>query len=309
MRTVAVRVQSHNKTMPLPYKPTETDGRSVADANEARVLRVIRLFGHLRRPEIAMAAWPSSSSRSAYIMACRTVARLLEGGLLLERPNTLGGTSLVLAAKGVARLRDFDIHSQEGYDLAFDGPQFFHRTLGTCYLLEKAKAGNEVFGEFAILKGWAPVLKSHFKEQFRKIPDGLITYSRGSFGFSSSIRPTDWVEVESAYKPYEELRKAFGVLTNSPNLDKDGRVALHKLVFVFDARQNHEKRVMRGIKRFLQENPQLSPDLVLPEIILAKCFVDPPFVWRGVSEVTAADLIHTPGMSFEDIEALEDTEE
>lgn len=295
--------------MPLPYKPTEKDGRAVADHNDLKVLKAIRLFGHLRRQEVAMAAWPGSSSRSAYIMACRTVSRLLKSGHLLEKPNTLGGSSLVLAARGVSRLRDFDIHSQAGYDLAFDGPQFFHRTLGTCYLLEKAKSGNEIFGEFALQSGWAPVLKNEFKEQFTKIPDGLITYTKGSFGYSGAIRPADWVEVESAYKPYSEIKKALSVLMGSPNLDKAGYVALHKLVFVFDARHSHDKRVLRAIKRFLNEHKNLAPEYVLPEIVLAKCFVDPPFVWRGVSEVTAYDLIHTPGMRFEDIEALEDTDD
>lgn len=295
--------------MPLPYKPTQKDGRTIADANDFRVLMAVRLFGHLRRPDIAMAGWPESSSKSAYIMACRTVTRLLKGGLLLEKPNTLGSTSLVLAAKGVARLRDYDIHSQEGYDLAFDGPQFFHRTLGTCYLLEKARSGNEVFGEFAILKGWGPVRKQEFKDRFNKIPDGLITYTKGTMGYASGIRPTDWIEVESAYKPYDELKKSFGLLTGSTSLDKDGQVVLHKLVFVFDGRHNHEKRVMRGIKRFLEQNTHLTPEYFLQEIILAKCFVDPPFVWRGCTEVTAYDLVHTPGLRFEDIDALDDSDE
>jgi len=44
--------------MPLPYKPTEKDGRAVADHNDLKVLKAIRLFGHLRRQEVAMAAWP-----------------------------------------------------------------------------------------------------------------------------------------------------------------------------------------------------------------------------------------------------------
>jgi hypothetical protein len=29
----------------------------------------------------------------------------------------------------------------------------------------------------------------------------------------------------------------------------------------------------------------------LPEIILAKCFIDPPFAWHGVVETSAYDLL------------------
>lgn len=297
------------KHMPLPYNPTQTDGRSVADSNELRVLKAVRLFGHLRRQEVALAAWPKSSSKSAYIMACRTVTRLLEGGLLLERANTLGGTSLVLAAKGVARLREVDLSAQEGYDLAFDGPQFFHRTLGTNYLLEKAKSGNEVFGEFSLLKGWAPVRKEEFRDRFQKIPDGLITYTKDSLGYTGGIRPADWIEVESAYKNYEELKKVLSILTKSSNLNNEGSVVLHKLVFVFDGRQRHDRRVLKAIKQFLKENSHLSPELVLPEIILAKCFIDPPFAWHGTVEATAEDLLNAPNQDFSDLDGLDDLSE
>ena len=292
--------------MPLPYNPTQVDGRKVADSNELRVLKALRLFGHLRRPEISMAAWPKSSSKSAYIMACRTVTRMLEGGLILSKPNSLGGTSLVLAAKGVARLRDMDLIAQEGYDLAFDGPQFFHRTLGTNYLLEKARHGNEIFGEFAILKGWAPVSRDELRDRFQKIPDGLITYTKNSMGFTGGIRPADWIEVESAYKPYEELKKVLSILTKNSSLNKDGSVGLHKLVFVFDGRQRHERQILRAIRRFLKDNPNLSPELVLPEIILAKCFIDIPFAWHGTIEATAYDLLNAPNQDFSDLDAADE---
>jgi hypothetical protein len=277
--------------MPLPYHPTAIDGRSVAEINDFRVLSALRLFGHLRRQELAMAIWPKSSPKSAYVMACRTIKRLLEAGAIMERPNTLGGKSLMLGSRGVVRLRDQDVVAQEGYDLAVDGPQFFHRTLGTAYLLEKAKRGHEVFGEYALLKGWAPVLKEEFRERFGKIPDGLILYPGELLGLVGGIRAADWIEVESAYKSYDELKKALSVLVKSSDLNKTGSVMLHKLVFVFDGRQKHDRWITRAIKQFLKESPSLNPDVVLPEIILAKCFIDPPFAWHGVVETSAYDLL------------------
>ncbi|KWU17890.1 hypothetical protein [Burkholderia cenocepacia] len=290
--------------MPLAYTPTAKDGRAVADDNELRVLQAVRHFGHLRRQEVATAAWPRSPARSAYVMAWRTIRRMLEQSLLLEKANSLGGYSLVLAAKGVARLRDHDIAAQEGYELAFNGPQFFHRTLGTNYLLERARAGDSIYGEYALLKGWSPLDKEYVRDRFRKIPDGLIVHSGASAGLRDGTRVADWVEVESAFKPYEEVRKALALLTMDSQLTRDGGVLLNKLVFVFDSRHKHDRQLMRYISKFLKEVPHLSPDLVLNEIVLARCFVDVPFSWHGVEERTALDLMKETANFGDDLGAL-----
>lgn len=281
--------------MPIPKHPTPTDGRKVADQNELSVLKAVRHFGHLRRPEIATAVWPSSSNKSAYSMAIRTIRRMLDKGQLLVKVNSLGGESLVLASKGVARLREEDILAQEGYELAFNGPQFFHRTLGTNYLLERARKGDSIFGEFALLKGWAPIDKDYVRDRFKKIPDGLICYSGKSAGIADGSNVADWVEVESAFKPYEEVKKALSLLTKSSQLTADGQLLLNKLVFVYDSRQKHEKQLLRYIRKFLQENPQVEPELVLNEIVFAECFVDYPFAWHGVAEDTALSKLRAAG--------------
>lgn len=292
--------------MPIPYHPTQRDGRAVAEDNEVRVLRAVRHFGHLRRQEIAMAAWPKSSAKSAYIMAWRTVTRLLKAGLLLERQNSLGGRSLVLGARGVARLRDLDIQAHEGYELAFDGPQFFHRTLGTAYLLEKARTGNEVFGEYAILRGWSPLSREYTSERFRKIPDGLVVYSGEAMGLRKDMRVADWVEVESAFKQYDEIKKALAILTKNSTLTQSGDVTLNQLVFVFDSRQRHDRQILRYVKKFLKENPGLSEEIVMRNIILARCFVDVPFTWHGVQEVTAWDVVSSGAVAVEDLDSVPD---
>lgn len=291
--------------MPIPFNPTIKDGRSVALLNELKVLKALRLFGHLRRQEVALGCWPHSSSKSAYIMACRTVTRMVDSGLILDKRNTLGGKSLVLASKGVARLREQDLNAQEGYDLAFDGPQFFHRTLGNCYMLDKARTGCEVFGEYSLLKGFSPITKDFVKTKFNKIPDGLIVYGSDALGYKGNLRGADWVEVESAYKSYDEIRKALLLLTRNSELNEAGNVTLHKLVFVYDARQKHDRTLLRAIKQFLKEKPELSAEALLPEIILAKCFVEPPFVWHGVVEHSAAELLQMPGSSFADLGPME----
>lgn len=242
--------------MPIPYFPTRKDGRHVKRVNEFKVLKVLRLFGHLRRQEIAAAVWPASSGPSGYIMACRTIKALLEQELILKRKNTLATDSFVLASKGVSALHlEEELIAQEGYTLAFDGPQFFHRTLGTTYLLEKARSGHEVFGEYAVIKGLAPVTREFLRGKFKKIPDGLVVYSSQLMGYKEGFRAADWVEVESAYKNYDELEKILALLTKNSELTAKGNLVINKLVFVYDSRQKHDRFILRAAKQFLKTTP------------------------------------------------------
>lgn len=197
---------------------------------------------------------------------------------------------MILAAKGVSRLMSIDIHAQVGHELAYDGPQFFHRTLGTSYLLEKAKIGHKVYGEYAILKTWSPVNRDFLRQRYGKVPDGLIVYSGESLGMQG-MQAADWVEVESAFKSYEEVRKALSVLVLSSSLTQDERLTLEKLVFVFDARQRHDSQILRYITRFLKENPGIDETMLTQNIVFACCFVDLPFTWHGVQELTAMELL------------------
>lgn len=278
--------------MPIPYFPTRKDGRNVSQDNDLKVLNVLRLFGHLRRQEIAMALWPRSTPQSAYIMACRTINRLLERELVLKKTNTLGGDSFVLSSKGVGEIfLKTGETAQEGYQLAFDGPQFFHRTLGTTYLLDKARRGHEVFGEYAVIKSLAPVTRDFLRQKYKKVPDGLIVYSPEVMGFKDDMRGADWIEVESAYKTYDELEKSLAVLTKNTELNEKGSLLLDKLVFVFDSRQKHERHIMRAAQAFLRDHPELTRETFLQSIVLAKCFVDPPFAWKGAIEADALSLL------------------
>lgn len=275
------------KTKPVPKKG---DGRAVAQLNEIKILKALRLFGHLRRTEIAAAVWPKSSASSAYQMTCRTLNRMLDAGLVLSRPNLIGEQSFILASKGVNKLQDYGLRAAEGYDLAVSGPQFLHRTLATSYLLEKARAGFTVISEHALAKNFTPLSKRYISDTFEKLPDGLVQLPGGSYGYAKDIVPYDWVEVESAYKPYEEVKKALKLMSEaSTALNKEGDAVVHQLVFVYDQRLHHELHLLRCIDRYIKEeskNPALAS-----EIVMASCNIKMPFVWLGMKEELASTLL------------------
>lgn len=280
--------------MARAYNPTVLDGRSVADKNEVEVLKAVRYFGHLRRTEVARAVWPRSSHRSAYLMAYRTVKRMLGKGYLLERSNTLGGLSLVLASKGVAKLRDWDIAAVEGYDMSsIAGPQFFHRTVGTCFLIDRSRNDELVYGEYAINRNWAPLTLDVLKRNYQKIPDGVTVASGSARGYAEGFRALDWIEVESAFKPEAELLKVIrlGLRLPEPVLETSNLV-LDQVVFVYDTRQGHEARILRTLRAYLRDHPEANDPERLSHIVFARAHIDVPMQWHGVSEHTAWELLN-----------------
>jgi hypothetical protein len=283
--------------MPLAYNPTSEDGRSIADRNEVEVLKAVRYFGHLRRTEVARAVWPRSSHRSAYLMAHRTVKRMLTKSYLLERANTLGGLSLVLASRGVARLRELDISAVEGYDMSsISGPQFFHRTVGTCFLIDRSRNDEVVFGEYAINRSWAPLKLDELKRVFQKIPDGLALVSGNARGYSEGFRALDWIEVESAFKQEAELLKVIKLGLRLPEVVAPASsLVLDQVVFVYDTRQGHEARILRTLRAYLRDHPEFNSQERLTHIVFARAHIDVPLLWHGVSEHTAWELLNSAG--------------
>jgi hypothetical protein len=286
--------------MPIAYNPTTVDGRSVADKNEIDVLKAVRYFGHLRRTEVARAVWPRSSHRSAYLMAHRTVKRMLKKGYLLERANTLGGISLVLASRGVARLRECDISAVEGYDMSsISGPQFFHRTVGTCFLIDRSRNDEMVFGEYAINRNWSPLSVDVLKRHYQKIPDGVTVAEGSARGYAPGFRALDWVEVESAFKPEAELQKIIRIGLRLPEPVPDTKnLVLDQVVFVYDTRQGHEPRILRTLRAYLREHPEANDPERLSHIVFARAHIDVPMQWHGVSEHTAWELLN--GVQMDD---------
>jgi hypothetical protein len=301
---------TETKDVPMPraYNPTTADGRSVADNNEIEVLKSIRYFGHLRRTEVARAVWPRSSHRSAYLMAQRTVKRMLEKGLLLERANSLGSISLILASKGVARLRELNITAVEGYDMTgIGGPQFFHRTIGNCFLIDRARNGEVVYGEYALSRDWAPLTRAMFRDHYKKIPDGVTVTSGSVRGYAEGFQALDWIEVESSYKPDDELRRLFELGLRLPEpVQSRANLVLDQIVFVYDTRQGYEERILRALRAYIRDHPEANDPQRLSHIVLARAHIDLPFLWHGVLEHTAWDLLN--GVTEDAVAAFEPTE-
>jgi hypothetical protein len=226
-------------------------------------------------------------------IARRVVRRLLEDGLILERANSLAGHSLVLSNRGALRLQAIEVEARSGYDLSnVAGPQFFHRTLGTCYLLERAALGDEVCGEYAINTGRGLVGRNELSERFSKVPDGLITVPGQARGIDPAFRAADWLEVESSYKRGADLDRIWGVAYRvGEYLNVCETVVLDRVIIVYDATQRHERMLLNHVERYLREHPVSNTEAILDSIVLVSCNIALPLVFKGYTERTALDLL------------------
>jgi hypothetical protein len=288
--------------MNKPLDSPRPDNRIVAYENEFKVLKLVRDFGHLRRVEVARGVWPHSSPGVAETMAQRTIARLTKSTELFETSNALGGMSLVLGRRGATRLRNKGTDADAGYDLSsVKGGQFQHRSYGTRYLIERIAKGHRAFSEYALSKGWSPITRDQLAARFRKVPDGLVLVPGPERGYNDTITAVDWIEVENTPKSGAELARILDVAWNIGEcLDAAKTVILDRVVFVFDRSDHHERRIERALRTYLRAHPTKNEKLLLSSIVLCRCTVDFPFVWREHEEVDCGALLQTKTLPDDD---------
>jgi hypothetical protein len=277
----------------LPPKSVHPSNRAIAEENELGALKLVHLYGHTRRTEIARALWPTASAHMSEKMALRTIGRLTGRKELIERDNILGGLSLVLGKGGAARLRDWGINARAGGDMSsITGTQFRHRMLGTCYLIERQIQGHSSWGEHAIGSGQAPVSRHELERRWHKLPDGLVLVPAVERGYADGL-VADWIEVEgSSRKPDRELRRILALAWEAGAWLDDAHTAmLDRVVFVYDRRHSHETRITTALQQYMLARPPAEPSLLLSSIVAARCQIRNPLVWCGYEEVDGNTLL------------------
>lgn len=226
-------------------------------------------------------------------MSFRTVRRLIESGHLHDRPNSLGGRSLVLTARGAGLLRSHGIDAQQGLSISsVCGPHFYHRTIGTRYLIERLAQGHDAHGEYALATERTSITRTELRERFGKIPDGLVLVPGHERGYPANVQAADWIEVESSFKPRQELFKIFDVAWKVGSwLDGAESVLLDRVLFVYDESQRHESSILASLERYRAKH--LATESVLASIAFVRCKLSLPLVWHGHWELTYRELTGT----------------
>jgi hypothetical protein len=290
-------MSASHSTGPKP-RTAATRAVQIARENEDAALRGLAIFGHLTSDALARMRYPNSSPESGYEMARRTLCRLAARGLVIPRRNGGGGKSFILTAKGAQLVEAiWGLSVRDGYDLqSVAGPTWRHRALATNFLATRIASGETAWGEHALVKGWGPATLDVLRATYGKVPDGLVLRRSGD------LTLVDWVEVESTYKPKEELRHLLELawITNTWLGNAANKILLDRLTLVFDASEHHEERIRRAalaVARAKMPPHTSTVDLlarfqeVFASVDLFRAQVTPPMRVRGFESVTLLESL------------------
>lgn len=265
----------------LTKHPHKGSGRDIACQNELKVAAAIAEYGHLRIAEIARLGWPLATYADQ--MAQRTCRRMVGAGRLLIRRNALGGTSYVLTRTGASWLSLRGTQARHTLELSsVGGATFFHRTLATRYLLERAIKGAGVAGEYKMANGGVPFSIETLTRATKKNPDGLIWRENkdGSIAF-------EWLEVENASKPKSELVRMLRVAMFSGKLVDVGKKAYAAgLNILYNKDLNHADRILSAANELWGGLPEQKRDEYERKVVLISASIAAPLVWLGHSSKT-----------------------
>lgn len=265
--------------------PVARCGRDVARSNELRCMKAIAHYGHMRIVDLARAVWPSA--RYGEQVARRTVHRLADQGLLLERRNALGSTSLCITRAGAAWLELRGVTAQHTLDLSsVAGPTFFHRTMATRYLIERQLTGCQVAGEYRILRRDLPFNIDGLAKALRKLPDGLVWHRRGDGAVGVEL-----VEQEAAPKARAEVEKCLRAAEFvGAKLVGELPAIVAGVVFVYDRELNHAKRLLLAADSLWAGKPHAERVTLEQRVKLVAVELRQPLVWVGSSVTTLREL-------------------
>lgn len=162
------------------------DKRLIGEQNARLILTALHRFGWLTTRMIAALVWSDASQSIA--MARRTLNRLIDDRRVLKRPLPDGGDCYVLSAAGARWLHEEQgLAAKPGSTLKLGNA--LHRACSNWYLIHRHLAGDDIWTEYEIQTGRAPVFSVG-----GKTPDGLVMTPLGLI----------WVEVENAWKNLNE---------------------------------------------------------------------------------------------------------
>ena len=209
-----------------------------AEQSKRVVLGALAKWGHLRSAELSRIVWPEAAY--AQQLCQRLVKSMEKRGEVLTRANSVGTRSFVLTRPGAALAEAMGFRARHGLDLAsVSGATFIHRMVAANYGIEREIAGGMCYGEHAIAGGDFLISRAEIARRYGKLPDLLVVQKNA----------LDWVEVESAAKSKDEIQRCLLMLRYcDKRIIDSSNIQLDKLIFVCDARLNHESRIKRSAK-------------------------------------------------------------
>ena len=272
---------------PDPYSPSLRGNRVHSKTKAFAVLKTVGHYGYLRAVEVGRVQWPASPPNYAEMRAKEFLAKLLTAGHVLCMSDAYRQRSFIVSPRGAACLRQGSAWGQDGLGLRLGGAHFLDRWIATRFLIEQGVLGLEPFGEYALQDEWAPVHRPELTRRFGLMLDGLVL-ARDPNRITGTA---DLIKVVSSRPPAAELQGLLSIASHSGSwLDSYEHVRLARLVIVSQAQNQW---IIPALRRYLVDHPQ--PDGSLPRIVLVRCQIEMPLIWRGYEELDPAQLLRLDG--------------
>lgn len=275
--------------MKLPYI-RKTSPREQRQVNTRRALLAVHLFGHLRHAELAHLLWPEAGPDTRAVNASKFLGYLTKEGYLLRRINSFGTHSYVLGLRGAMYAgRQLAEGSKTGARIAgVQGRGFFHRTLGSAWMVDQLLQGHDVYPEFAINSNRYTISRTALVQEWGKLPDGLVLREvldeRGELAHYAA----DWLEVESTHKGTLQRSRVMDMawVLGRPLL-KDHPIYLDRLVLLYTEDSGHESVLIQtAAAKWQQDGHQVdNPQDLLGSVILTTAKVVPPLAIKSFSSI------------------------
>lgn len=277
-----------NLSMKLPYFRAPNPHAQAA-ANLYRALVAVHLFGHIRHAELARLVWPEATADTRATAASRFFKKLVTQKYLVKRLNSMGTYSYVLGLRGAMYVgRHLKEGSREGTRISgVQGRGFFHRTLGSAWMVEQLLAGKDVHTEFSVNSGRYAITRQALAARWGKLPDGLVVREELDENGKVLHYLVDWLEVESTHKGLKERSRVMDMIwvLGRPLLD-NLPFYLDRLILLYTADSGHEAMLVQSaITRWRQDGHQIDdPKALLGSVLLVAADVSAPLSIRGFNE-------------------------
>lgn len=298
--------------MKLPYFRAPNP-HAQADANLYRALVGVHLFGHIRHAELARLVWPAASPDTRSKAASRFFKKLVGMKYLVKRLNSMGTFSYVLGLRGAMYVgRQLKEGSREGTRISgVQGRGFFHRTLGTAWMVEQLLSGKDVYPEFAVNSSRYDIARQALAQRWGKLPDGLVLREEKDENGNVLHYLVDWLEVESTHKGLKERSRVMDLIWVLGRPLLEGKpYYLDRLVLLYTEDSGHEAMLVQSaITRWRQDGHQIDdPKALLGSVILVAADVAAPLSIRGFREQDLYTLMQRSDLLPELSKPLSDAE-
>ena len=255
--------------------PARPSAKTIALANERRVLAALADWGALKTEAVAALCFPAPRYSQGLHLAQRKLKALAAAKLILARLDVHGSRSWILSSAGATA-----VGATDGYALSVCGGTYNHNSLTARYLISKqVSQGYACYSEYAIAHNRAPFRTADLRKALGKIPDGILLAQA-----PAAPARLFALETEVAFKPMSVISKQLGTLAAlNQSVRADLPHVFSGLIVLMPAHMEwHADRLASAARQRWAQCAR--PQELADHVLIARAELGAGWTFKGVSE-------------------------